>query len=109
MGKERPELGETSDPEAVQVQRDRVKLAQVQHDADLLWLMSSAHGRRVAATLLRWCNVGHVRFHVNDRQEAFWLGEQNIGHRLKADLKRVCHDKLRLMEDEEKNLERNND
>ena len=95
------ELGETADPELVEQQREKSKLTLAQQDADLMWLMKSAEGRRAVSVILRWCKVGSVGFDPNDRVEAFWLGEKNVGHRLLKELKRINIAGVRLMEDEE--------
>ena len=96
------DLGETADPEVQEEQREKLKLTQVQFDADLAWLLSSAAGRRVAASILRECKVGSVPFHPDERFQTFCLGQLNVGHWLLAHMKRVDVDGVRLMEDEEK-------
>lgn len=105
--KERPDGGPLNDASTVEEQRELIKLTQAQEDADWAWLMSQPAGRRVAATILRHCNVLSVPFNESERRQTFDLGQLNVAHWMLRALKRVAINDVRLMEDEERTHERN--
>lgn len=105
---EKPTVGITADEDYQAAEREALKLEETQEDHDWAWLMSTPNGRRVVSRILVHCKVGAVRLNVsNDRQEAFDLGEQNVGHWIAANVRRVSLAGVRLMEDEEIADERN--
>ena len=108
MKREKPELGELADPAKQQSSRERAKLKALQVAADWDYVLGTPAGRRVIAGVLRQCGVGSVPFHDNDRYQTFLLGQMNIGNLILATARKASLEKVRWMEDEERD-ERNND
>jgi hypothetical protein len=64
--------------------------------------MSTEAGRRFAATLVKKCGVGSIAFRSTDRETAFALGAQNLGHWFVANCKSYCPELFSLMEAEDR-------
>jgi hypothetical protein len=80
------------DRKAVRKAEKAAKQQQVADDAVLASLMSTVQGRAWIWRRLERCKVFVNAFDLNDRIEAFTLGEANVGRELLADIIRVCPD-----------------
>ena len=96
------EVGPLGDDKKLARERKKEKVQADLDDAAVLTVMSSSSGRRFVANVLRSCEYGHVAMMDSSRMTAFVLGQQNVAHILIGELRRLCIDKVRLMEDEER-------
>lgn len=79
-----------ADRKSVRRAEKAAKVAQAAHDAVLANLMSTIQGRAWLWSWLEQCKIFQNPFNVDNRLEAFTLGEANIGRMLLAEIIRVC-------------------
>lgn len=65
----------------------RKEYLEVQHQQDLIWLLSDPRGKRFLLSLIVKTNAMGLGFHVDAAQMAFQQGRRAIGVEIMADLK----------------------
>lgn len=96
-------LDHRSQERAREDKKSQTRIAQVDDEADLKWLMGSKRGRRIVWRLLDESGVFRLSFNTNAMQMAFAEGNRNFGNRTLAMIHSLCPELYPVMVKEHAN------